>query len=116
MNTDQTSDCTPSDDVAGGDASDKSTGLPMSRIALDSELKSIIADVLGIDAGQADAFSDDSGLFGHLPELDSMAVAGLLTEMEDRLDIVIEDDDVDGEMLETYGGLLAFAEAKLAEA
>ena len=41
-----------------------------------------------------------------------MAVAGLLTEMEDRLDIVIDDDDVDGEMLETYGGLLAFAEAK----
>ena len=30
------------------------------------------------------------------------------------LGIVIEDDDVDGEMLETYGGLLAFARAKLA--
>ena len=55
----------------------------------------------------------DTGLFGHIPELDSMAVAGLLTEMEDRLDILIEDDDVDGEMLETYGGLLAFAEAKV---
>ena len=27
---------------------------------------------------------------------------------------MIEDDDVDGEMLETYGGLLAFARAKLA--
>jgi hypothetical protein len=33
--------------------------------------------------------------------------------MEDRLGIVIEDDDVSGEMLETYGGLLAFACAKL---
>ena len=61
------------------------------------------------------AFDADTGLFGHLPELDSMAVAGLLTEMEDRLDIVIEDEDVDGEMLETYGGLLAFAEAKAVE-
>jgi acyl carrier protein len=40
-------------------------------------------------------------------------VAGLLTEMEDRFGIVIEDDDVDGEMLETYGGLRAFAHAKL---
>lgn len=88
-------------------------GLPMSRARLDEELKSIIADVLGIDGEQADALDDDSGLFGHLPELDSMAVAGLLTEMEDRLDIVIEDDDVDGEMLETYGGLLAFAESKI---
>jgi acyl carrier protein len=81
--------------------------------ALDRELKALIADVLGLDQAQAAAFGPDSGLFGHLPELDSMAVAGLLTEMEDRLGIVIEDDDVDGEMLETYGGLLAFARAKL---
>ena len=86
-----------------------------SEKTLDSELKSIIADVLGIDAEQADAFDADSGLFGHLPELDSMAVAGLLTEIEDRLDIVIEDEDVDGEMLETYGGLLSFVEAKVSE-
>ncbi len=82
--------------------------------ALDQELKGLIADVLGLDPAQAADFGPDSGLFGHLPELDSMAVAGLLTEMEDRLGIVIEDDDVDGEMLETYGGLLAFARAKLA--
>ena len=82
--------------------------------ALDQELKGLIADVLGLDPAQAAAFGPDSGLFGHLPELDSMAVAGLLTEMEDRLGIVIEDDDVDGEMLETYGGLLAFARTKLA--
>ena len=57
-------------------------------------------------------FASSIAVFGHLPELDSMAVAGLLTEMEDRLDIVIEDDEVDGELLETYGNLLAFAEAK----
>ena len=81
--------------------------------ALDSELKALIADVLGLDPAQAAAFGAESGLFGHLPELDSMAVAGLLTEMEDRLGIVIEDDDVDGEKLEPYGGLLAFARAKL---
>lgn len=83
--------------------------------AIDQELKGLIADVLGLDPAQAAAFGPESGLFGHLPELDSMAVAGLLTEMEDRLGIVIEDDDVDGEMLETYGGLLAFAAAKLAD-
>jgi len=98
------------------ETADQKSGLPMSRVALDRELKSIIADVLGVDADEAGALDADSGLFGHMPELDSMAVAGLLTEMEDRLDIVIEDDDVDGEMLETYGGLLAFAEGKLSEA
>lgn len=80
----------------------------------DQLLRRILTDVLGLKDGQAAAFTADTGLFGHLPELDSMAVAGLLTEMEDRLDIIIEDEDVDGELLETYGSLLAFAEAKRA--
>lgn len=100
---------------AGEDAGEVS-GAKSDKDALDSELKSIIADVLGLEHEQANELDEDSGLFGHLPELDSMAVAGLLTEIEDRLDIVIEDEDVDGEMLETYGGLLAFVEAKLSEA
>lgn len=78
----------------------------------DQLLRKILTDVLGLKPGQAELFDADTGLFGHLPELDSMAVAGLLTEMEDRLDIVIEDDEVDGELLETFGNLLAFAEAK----
>ncbi|MEE4538243.1 MAG: acyl carrier protein [Erythrobacter sp.] len=86
-----------------------------SRAALNQELKAIIAETLGLETQQAEALAPESGLFGHLPELDSMAVAGLLTEMEDRLAIVIDDEDVDGEILETYGALLAFAEAKLAE-
>ena len=80
----------------------------------DIVLRRILTDVLGLKPGQADGFTTETGLFGHLPELDSMAVAGLLTEMEDRLDIMIEDDDIDGEMLESYGSLLAFAEAKRA--
>ena len=86
-----------------------------SRSAIDQTLRAILRDVLGLEETQVEGFDNDTGLFGHLPELDSMAVAGLLTEMEDRLDIVIEDEDVDGEMLESYGGLLAFAEAKVAE-
>ena len=86
-----------------------------SRSDIDQTLRAILRDVLGLDEAQVAGFDSDTGLFGHLPELDSMAVAGLLTEMEDQLDIVIEDEDVDGEMLESYGGLLAFAEAKVVE-
>jgi acyl carrier protein len=51
-------------------------------------------------------------LFGAIPELDSMAVAGLLTEIEDRLGIWIEDDEFEAEMLESFGNLLAFAREK----
>lgn len=97
------------------DTAPEPKGLAPSRYAIDTQLRSILCDVLGLDKEDVEGFDGDTGLFGHLPELDSMAVAGLLTEMEDRMDIIIEDDDVDGEMLETYGGLLAFAEAKVIE-
>ena len=78
----------------------------------DAVLRQVLQDVLGLSAERVAAFTPGTGLFGHLPELDSMAGAGLLTEVEDRLGIVIEDDEVDGEMLETYGALLAFVQAK----
>lgn len=83
-----------------------------SRADIDASLRKVLVEVLGLDAGRVAGFDRDTGLFGHLPELDSMAVATLLTEIEDRLHITIEDDEVDGEMLETYGALLAFVEAK----
>lgn len=82
----------------------------------DRTLRGALRDVLGLSAERAEALTFDTGLFGHLPELDSMAVAGLLTEIEDRLGIVIEDDEVDGDMLETYGALFSFVEAKLGRA
>jgi acyl carrier protein len=42
-----------------------------------------------------------------------MAVAGVLTELEDRLGILIEDDEVDGDMLETFGALTDFVAARM---
>ena len=82
----------------------------------DAALRSLLSNVLGLSADRAAALDADSGLFGALPELDSMAVAGLLTELEDRFDIVIEDDEIDGDMLGTYGDLLAFVRGKRGEA
>ena len=84
-------------------------------IPVETQMRALLRDALGLSQDRVDAFHADTPLFGALPELDSMAVAGLLTEIEDRLDIVIEDEDVDGEMLESYGGLLAFTEAKVVE-
>ena len=81
--------------------------------ATDMVLREVLRDVLGLAPERLAALTRESDLFGHLPELDSMAVAGLLTEIEDRFGFVIEDDDVDSEMLETYGALLAFVTGKL---
>lgn len=80
--------------------------------AVAAQLRTILGDVLGLDPAVVAGFSRETELFGALPELDSMAVAGLLTEMEDRLHIVIDDDEIDGEMLESFGALVDFASAK----
>ena len=80
----------------------------------ENAVRELLSDVLGLSKAQVDAMDDDTELFGALPELDSMAVAGLLTEMEDRLDIMIDDDEVDGELFATFGNLVAFARAKVA--
>ena len=72
-------------------------------------VRAVLTDVLGVSPERAATFTDATPLFGALPELVSMAVASVLTELEDRLGIVIEDDEVDGDMLETFGTLAAFA-------
>lgn len=77
-------------------------------------VRAVLADVLSLNPATAAALRADTTLFGALPELDSMAVAGLLTELEDRLHIVIDDDDVDADLFETFGSLVAFARAKTA--
>lgn len=79
---------------------------------VEETVRGVLRDVLGIDAARAAAFDEATPLFGALPELDSMAVAGVLTELEDRLGIVIEDDEVDGDMLESFCALARFAASK----
>lgn len=72
-------------------------------------VRAVLGDVLGLGEDRVSAFTDETELFGSLPELDSLAVAGVLTELEDRLGILIEDDEVDGDMLATFGALTRFA-------
>ncbi len=81
-------------------------------IEIDVTVREVIRDVLGVSQDRVDVFTAETGLFGSLPELDSMAVANLLAELEDRLGIFIDNDEIDGDMLESFGALLAFVERK----
>lgn len=87
---------------------------PEEHDPVDTTLRGVLVDVLGLPAARVAAFDDGTALFGAMPEFDSMAVAGLLTELEDRLGIVIEDHEVDADLLESYGALLCFAREKVA--
>ncbi len=77
-------------------------------------LRESLIEALGVARAQVTAFTDETPLFGALPELDSMAVATLLTDLEDRLGIVIEDDEIEAELFENFGNLRTYLAAKAA--
>lgn len=76
------------------------------------EVLAIIDEVLSL-GGRAAAFELDSPLLGAVPELDSMAVVGLLNMLEERFGFIVEDDEIDGSTFATVGTLVAFVEGKL---
>jgi acyl carrier protein len=77
---------------------------------VENTVRALLVDVLGLKTERVATFDDQTELFGALPEFDSMAVATLLTEMEERLGILIEDEDVEAEDLMSFGRLLSLAE------
>ena len=73
----------------------------------------IIDETLGLK-GRALTFQSDTPLLGVLPELDSMAVVGVLNLLEEYFGFIIGDDEIDGSTFATVETLVAFVESKLA--
>jgi acyl carrier protein len=78
-----------------------------------NEVIDVLESVLNLK-GRAAAFSAETPLLGHIPELDSMAVVSLITAIEERFGFVIEDDEIDGNTFATVGSLTEFVQSKLA--
>jgi acyl carrier protein len=75
----------------------------------------VLTRTLGIE-DRADSITRGTRLFGELPELDSLGVVELAAALEDRFDIVIEDEDFTGEVFESVGTLTDFIDSRLAGA
>ncbi|MFN7175433.1 MAG: acyl carrier protein [Thermaurantiacus sp.] len=76
------------------------------------EVVAVLAEALMLRPEAAATLDSRSPLFGHVPELDSMAVATVLTALEDRFGILIDDTDVSAEIFETVGALASFVAGK----
>ena len=75
-------------------------------------VKSLLGDVLNIGS-RAQSLTRESALLGSIPELDSMAVVGLISALEDQFGIMIEDDEMDASIFATIGSLVDFVDGKL---
>ena len=58
-------------------------------------------------------FSGATRLLGHVPELDSLAVVNVITALEERYGVVVNDDEISADTFETVGSLHTFLLQKL---
>jgi acyl carrier protein len=75
------------------------------------EVTRALDEVLSLN-GRSASFTRDTHLIGAVPEFDSMAVVALITTLEERFGIVV-DDDIDGSTFATVGTLVDFVAARL---
>ena len=76
------------------------------------EVLRALDEVLSLE-GRTARFTRATHLLGSLPELDSMAVVTLITTLEERFSIVVDDDEISGDTFATVGGLSDFVASKL---
>ncbi len=76
-------------------------------------VREVLIDALDLTQ-QPDELTRETALVGALPELDSVGAVALVGALEDRFDIVIDDDEFGAELFESVGTLTDFVDAKLA--
>ncbi len=76
---------------------------------IQQEVLVLLDEVLNLD-GRGLAFDADTPLLGSLPELDSMAVIAVIQSIEERFDVVVPDDEIDGSSFATVGTVVDFVE------
>ena len=82
-------------------------------MAVETEVKKVLDSVMNLQ-GRSASFQRQTPLLGAVPELDSMAVLGVITALEERFGFTIHDDDMDSSVFATLGSLTDFVTAKLA--
>jgi acyl carrier protein len=82
-------------------------------LELEDRVRGVLRDVLSLGA-RADKFTQRTALLGAIPELDSMAVVGVIAALEDHFGFVVADDEISGASFATVGTLVEFVRGKLA--
>ena len=79
---------------------------------IERQVLAVVDEALGLE-GRTLAFQSDTPLLGALPELDSMAVVGVLNLLEERFGFIIGDDEIDGSTFATVETLVTFVKGKM---
>lgn len=74
-------------------------------------IRNILRDTLQL-GDRAERLTAASPLLGGIPEFDSMAVVALITMIEDRYGITVDDDELSADTFATVGSLADFVTRK----
>ncbi len=81
-------------------------------IDLEDELRALLHDALELGP-RAYELGAGSPLLGALPELDSMGALAVLSAIEQRFGLTLEDDEIDAGLFQTFGSLAQFLRRRL---
>ncbi len=79
---------------------------------IQAEILAILDDILSLQ-GRSAGMDAATPLLGAVPELDSMAVVGVIGAIEERFEIIFDDDEIDGQTFASVGSLVEAVAAKL---
>ena len=80
----------------------------------DGLLDTILRGALGASNLPA-VLTSETQLLGFIPEMDSMSLLAILTQLEEELGVQIDDADVDASAFETVGTLRQFVQEQIAK-
>jgi acyl carrier protein len=86
--------------------------MPSAPLDVEQEVIKTLRSVLVLDP-RKHPLDGQSPLLGSIPELDSMAVVSILTALEERFGLAVDDDEVDGRTFATVASLTRFVQDKL---
>jgi acyl carrier protein len=76
------------------------------------DVKMLVGSALQLGA-RTQALEASTPLLGAIPELDSMAVANVITALEEHFGFSVDDDEIGAATFATLGSLTSFVEQKL---
>jgi acyl carrier protein len=77
-------------------------------------VRSMLIDLLGLE-DRADQVDADTALFAAMPEFDSLAILQVISELEERLGIEMDDADINAEVFATVRSLSEYVDGRLGE-
>ena len=79
---------------------------------VEEEVLRVLDEVLSL-GGRSEHFTRETPLLGAVPGLDSMAVVSVITALEERIGITVDDGEINGATFATVGSLVNFVSSYL---